>query len=845
MNNENQQNQTHKSNPSLGRRTIDELLALKEEMAGRFEEIIARIEQNYDRRLENAILFLAGSDDGENLEGSIGFNGSDSRFGHWLASQLQGGAMLTLKQAHTALQMMQKYNETQLEPNGYSLPMAWEDIAHQYRERTIEGDPSPTRMVLKRDEEHDTYIAISYTGDTELREHLSECARDEDDTWCEPSGNWDYGYSLRATEALLAAAAAWRERGFDWYVDPDIEAAYYMWQEEQKAGIGSGRISASFSRSATSAESSSNGTVDLMGDTPLEMVYVPQGEFLMGSPETELKREENESPQHSVTVPAFYMGKYPVTQRQWQVVALLDPVDIPLAPRPSKFKGKDRPVEKVTWFEAVEFCKRLSKHTGDHYRLPSEAEWEYACRATQDGTSTPFYFGETISTEQANYAGRHSTYGKGEKGVSREKTTKVGSFPANAFGLHDMHGNVLEWCEDVWHKNYEGAPTDGSAWVTDGTWPGSRILRGGWWSSDPMFCRSARRTGGEPDGYHRDYCGFRVVRSSPNTLLSVDRMGDIPLEMAHTPHGLSLMGSPETGEETEGPRPSELHVTALGNDGRLFHALRTSNGDWNVFNDGSEIPNSADTRVVSSAVVGGELHVCLGKLGGYFFHALRNSDGSWNGCHDCSIIPNYSAFSSCAGIGAELHVCGVSGGRFFRAIRQSNGNWNGFYDSSWIENADSIEVLSCAGVGHELHVCLLKYDGRFFHGLREPDGSWDGFNDGSWIANADNLKVLSCAGVGNELHVCLLKSDGRFFHGLRKPDGSWDGFNDGSAIPNATDISDLSCAGVGNELHVCLLKSDGRFFHGLRKPDGSWNGFNDGFTILTSSGFSAISCGGS
>ncbi|MEO0538805.1 MAG: SUMF1/EgtB/PvdO family nonheme iron enzyme [Cyanobacteria bacterium P01_A01_bin.123] len=559
MNNENKQSQANKTDSSSGSGTIDELLALKKEMAGRIEEIVAHIEQNYDRRLEDAILFLAGSGDGENLEDSIGFNRSDSRFGHSLARHLQSGAMLTVKQAHTALQMMQKYSDTQLEPNGYSLPRTWAEISHQYREREIEINPYRLYLGLHKDEGHEACIAIRYPDNVEsegIEESLEGSAGIEDgERWPVWSDNWDYGYPLRRAEALLPSD------GDDWYVDLDIEAAYYLWQEKQKAGIGAG-ISVTFSRSANSSESSSNDTVDPMGDVPLEMVYVPQGEFLMGSPETELERSKVEGPQHSVTISAFYMGKYPITQRQWRVVSLLDPVDIPLEHAPSQFMGDDLPVEQVIWNEAVEFCKRLSKHTGDHYRLPSEAEWEYACRATQDGMSTPFYFGETISTEQANYSGRYSSYGKGEPGVSRGKTTKVGSFPANAFGLHDMHGNVLEWCEDVWHNNYEGAPTDGSAWVEGGeqsdtgyAQESQRILRGGYWGRNPEYCRSASRASHAPG-----YCGtnfslgFRVVCSS-SVLLSeveetlesfsrsatssessandtVDPMGDVPPESA-------------------------------------------------------------------------------------------------------------------------------------------------------------------------------------------------------------------------------------------------------------------------------------------------------------------------
>ena len=263
----NKQNKTNKIDSSLGKGIIDDLLALKKEMAGRIEEIMARIEQNSDRRLEDAILFLAGSGDGENLEDSIGFNETDSRFGHCLARQLQSGAMLTVKQAHTALQMMQKYSKTQLEPNGYLLPMTWEEIFHQYHESKIDGDLPGLRMVLKRDEEHGTYIAVYSPGDGYFGEILSYS--DEDDTWYE-GGGWE-GFSLGMTETLLAKAAGLIEDGYACYVDPDIEAAYYVWQEEQKSGTGSGRISALFSRSATSSESSSNDTVDPIGDVPLEM----------------------------------------------------------------------------------------------------------------------------------------------------------------------------------------------------------------------------------------------------------------------------------------------------------------------------------------------------------------------------------------------------------------------------------------------------------------------------------------------------------------------------------------------------------------------------------------------
>jgi formylglycine-generating enzyme required for sulfatase activity len=158
----------------------------------------------------------------------------------------------------------------------------------------------------------------------------------------------------------------------------------------------------------------------------------------------------------------------------------------------------------------VEFCSRLSRHTKRDYRLPTEAEWEYACRA---GTTTPFHFGETITTDLANYDGDY-TYGRGIKGVDRNETTPVGSFnAANAFGLSDMHGNVWEWCLDHWHNSYKDAPNDGSAWVDDNKNDdpeATRLLRGGSWLSSPRYCRSACRDNLRA-GYQNNDIGFRVV----------------------------------------------------------------------------------------------------------------------------------------------------------------------------------------------------------------------------------------------------------------------------------------------------------------------------------------------
>jgi formylglycine-generating enzyme required for sulfatase activity len=234
------------------------------------------------------------------------------------------------------------------------------------------------------------------------------------------------------------------------------------------------------------------------------------------------------------------MGKYPITQAQWQAIAsrtdlkvkqdldfnpayFKDPPKFPLkrgASDSPPFEGGarggsptrwDRPVEQVNWYDAIEFCARLSKLTGREYRLPSEAEWEYACRA---GTTTPFYFGETITGELANYRSSE-TYADEYKGEYRQQTTPVGQFPPNAFGLYDMHGNVWEWCADTWHDNYDGAPTDGSVWTKNGN-DNRSPLRGGSWFSNPSHCRSAYR-----NDDRRDYCvslGFRVVCGARRTL---------------------------------------------------------------------------------------------------------------------------------------------------------------------------------------------------------------------------------------------------------------------------------------------------------------------------------------
>ena len=252
---------------------------------------------------------------------------------------------------------------------------------------------------------------------------------------------------------------------------------------------------------------------DLGNGIQLEMVMIPSGSFMMGSLETEEGSRNNERPQHQVTIKAFSLGKYQVTQAQWKAVAAFPQVNRELKPDPSNFKGANRPVEKVSWEDAVEFCDRLSRHTKRQYRLPSEAEWEYACRA---GTTTAFHFGGTITTDLANYRGTDDeknqwsgSYGQGPKGIYKQETTEVGSFRvANNFGLYDMHGNVWEWCQDHWHENYKSAPTDGSAWLDNN----NRILRGGSWYTNPRNCRSAYRS--NKDLGSKPHCfGFRVACS--------------------------------------------------------------------------------------------------------------------------------------------------------------------------------------------------------------------------------------------------------------------------------------------------------------------------------------------
>jgi formylglycine-generating enzyme required for sulfatase activity len=272
-------------------------------------------------------------------------------------------------------------------------------------------------------------------------------------------------------------------------------------------------------------------------DLSIRMIYIPSGQYWMGS-ESDKDGYHNEKPQHLVTVRAFYMSQTLITQAQWQAVAALPQEAIELDPNCAGFKGNSLPVEKVSWREALEFCARISRYTGRNYRLPSEGEWEYACRAIVNPEALgekgkkkpvypPFHFGETLTGKLANYDATRA-YQEEKAGEYRKQTTPVRIFLPNAFGLYDMHGNVLEWCLDPWHRSYEGAPEDSRVWdeknnenyyqnildnisvlIKDAR---THVLRGGSWFDNPRNCRSAFRLDNDYRVWRGfDNVGFRLV----------------------------------------------------------------------------------------------------------------------------------------------------------------------------------------------------------------------------------------------------------------------------------------------------------------------------------------------
>jgi formylglycine-generating enzyme required for sulfatase activity len=235
------------------------------------------------------------------------------------------------------------------------------------------------------------------------------------------------------------------------------------------------------------------------GPVAQRMRWIDPGRFQMGSPDDETGRLDSEGPRHDVTIVAgFWLFETACSQALWTAV---------MGENPSRFRGEDRPVEKVSWNDAQTFIAAINERIGGlRLVLPSEAQWEYACRA---GTATPFGFGENITPEQVNYNGNFPYVGA-PRGRYREETVAGGSLPANRWGLHEMHGNVWEWCADAWHENYDGAPVDGAVWEQSGR-TAERVLRGGSWLNDARIVRSAGRDASAPD-VRLDDVGFRCAR---------------------------------------------------------------------------------------------------------------------------------------------------------------------------------------------------------------------------------------------------------------------------------------------------------------------------------------------
>jgi formylglycine-generating enzyme required for sulfatase activity len=259
------------------------------------------------------------------------------------------------------------------------------------------------------------------------------------------------------------------------------------------------------------------------GVPALELVSIPGGSFMMGGSEEDpdsfrkqprsqrrnYKPEQREYPSHLVSLKPFYISRYPITQSQWEAVQKYPQINREMSSNPSNFGGENHPVEHVSWDDAQEFCKRLSARTGKFYSLPSEAQWEYACRA---GSETAFHYGKNTNLHLFNCRSGCTTI-NGKDCLLLGRTSEVGLFPANNFGLHDMHGNVWEWCEDDWHNDYQEAPEDDNAWV-DADRCDKRVIRGGCWDQEAERCRSAYRAYIDLFKSNRTYVGFRVCCKS-------------------------------------------------------------------------------------------------------------------------------------------------------------------------------------------------------------------------------------------------------------------------------------------------------------------------------------------
>jgi len=271
----------------------------------------------------------------------------------------------------------------------------------------------------------------------------------------------------------------------------------------------------------------------LPGGIPLELVKIPAWEGLIGSTAAEAGRDgygnrpecegNDVEAQRWVTLTEFAIARYPISQEQWNAVAMLEIQKFEIPLDPASTKGKNLPVEMVTWWEVSEWCARLNFYLVDklgegslQVMLPSECQWEVACRA---GSSSPFHFGATIDSTWANYDSNY-IYGGGKKGRFLNKASAVGDYGlVNPWGLADMHGNVWEWCADLWHPSLLGAPRDGRAWLEPAAdysevHPKRRLLRGGCWSSYPVSCRAAYRNSMHLD-LRNSYVGFRVCCPAP------------------------------------------------------------------------------------------------------------------------------------------------------------------------------------------------------------------------------------------------------------------------------------------------------------------------------------------
>lgn len=248
----------------------------------------------------------------------------------------------------------------------------------------------------------------------------------------------------------------------------------------------------------TSQQTANQEVLDLGQGVNLELVYIPAGTLTVGSPNSEKGRDPDESPQTEITLAPFWIGKYPITQAQYAAM---------IGENPSYFAGDDLPVESVSWNDAIKFCEAISQKLGQEFRLPSEAQWEYACRA---GTTTPFAFGPTLTTDVSNYNGSY-TYAQEPEGQFRNRTSPVGSFSPNAFGLYDMHGLVWEWCQDDYQADLSQLPSDGSPWVNEEETNPRKSRRGGSWDGPPETCRSANRLFNLAENSY-NFIGFRVIK---------------------------------------------------------------------------------------------------------------------------------------------------------------------------------------------------------------------------------------------------------------------------------------------------------------------------------------------